>query len=230
MNRLLHFLLLFFVGFALQAQILVPEGQVLEGYGSPEDTKLTVDLTVEAGSTDVGNFLWEVIRPETMSDSWVFSICDQVTCYIPGIESCPPANPNMLAPGSELTFNIYLHPNMVEGQEFIDFRLFSADDPTVTLATSQIYYDVKITSNTEDEFTQQDMQLYPNPASEYFQITNDTDVAHVSVHTIVGREVFRYNHEAGQAYSINTLNSGLYMARLVDAKGETIKVIRFNKK
>lgn len=229
-RNLQNVILLIFIAFSASAQLNVKDGDVLEGYGTTEDAKVTLEFTIEAGVEDVGLFLWEAVMSDDMPEDWQFTICDTELCYAPGVLMASDSKPNTILPGSSFKYKFELSHSYIVGEGTLQVRFFSADDPSVTLLTSDLLFDVDMVSSTEGIFSDTNFNLYPNPTADFFQIENDNDVASVAVYSIVGKEMFSYNHTVGQAYSVNDLSNGYYMARLIGADGQTIKIIRFNKK
>ena len=76
------------------------------------------------------------------------------------------------------------------------------------------------------------IKIYPNPATDYFSIQDDYDaVDKVIVYNMIGRAVKNYtvNNNSGNKYTLNDLPEGLYIIRLLNSRGATIKTVRLNK-
>lgn len=232
MSRTLQFIVLFTFLFttALVGQLSVVEGQDFEVRGQSNEFQITGYVEVEMGSDQAGDFFWELILDEDVPEEWVFSICDSNTCYLGGTYLCPEDKPNTLEAGSKLQFSIYLNPNGVAGGfHNTTLKLFAVADASVTHVEPEVSWMVDFATSVEDAQIDTDFTLFPNPTSDYFNISNDQNIAQVSVYTILGKEMFTFDHEVGQAYSVADLEEGFYLARLIDNKGKSLKVIRFNK-
>lgn len=232
MTRILQFTLLLSLLFttALVGQISVIEGQNFDIKGQSNEFQISGSVEIEMGDDQTGDFFWELTLDEDIPEEWTYSICDSNTCYFDGVYLCPEDKPNTLDSGNTLTFYIYLKPNETPGGiHNTSFKLFSAADGSVIHTETDISWEVSLASSTEDVFNNTDFALYPNPTSDYFNISNDENVAQVSVYTILGKEMFTFDHEIGQAYSVADLDAGFYLARLIDQNGKSMKVIRFNK-
>ncbi len=232
MVRILQTLLLFSLLFAtsLEAQVSVVEGQDFEIEGQTSQIEITAYVEIDFGADQVGEWLWELERDEDIPSEWSFSICDNNLCYLPGTYVCPENNPNIVDPSTRLKMEVHLYPNGVEGGiHNTTLKLFSADDNSVILVSPQLTWDIQLASSVEDTNINQDYSLFPNPTSDYFNIDNDSNIAQVSVYTILGKEMFTYDHEEGQAYSVADLEEGFYFARLIGYDGKSLKVLRFNK-
>jgi hypothetical protein len=74
------------------------------------------------------------------------------------------------------------------------------------------------------------INVYPNPATNYFRLKNGEDVHTVLIYNIVGRQVKRFNVNSTQdRFTIQDLNKGMYVVRLFDDSNNVIQTIRMNK-
>ena len=227
MARNLHiiiFILLFTVVSA-SAQLSIVANQDFYVEGTPENPLVTGKIDVQMGSNGIDPFDWELVASEDIPDGWVYSVCVGETCYIGGLYNSP-VQVGIEANESEL-FTIYLNPNGVEGVSTLNFIFRSTSGGEIM--SQEVTYDISLASSTDDIDSDSELVLYPNPTSDYFNISNDSNIAQVSVYTILGKEMFAYKHEAGQAYSVAELQDGFYLTRLMDNEGKSLKVIRFNK-
>jgi len=232
MTRILQITMLFSLmcATALVGQLGVVDGQDFEIKGQSNEFQIAADIQVEMGNDQAGEFFWELVLGDDIPEEWAFSICDANTCYTPGTLICPEDKPNFIDSGNKLKFSIYLNPNGVPGGIYNStLKLFSVADGSVVFVEPTITWDVELASSVDDLDSSVEFTLYPNPTSDYFNITNDENVAQVSVYSVLGKEMFTFNHEVGQAYSVSDLDAGFYLARLIDDKGKSLKVIRFNK-
>ena len=209
----------------VSSQLIFNDNQSYETYGTVQDYKLNIEAKVTLGTDQVGEFYWQIVRPDSIPSEWVFSVCDQNTCYAPGVETCPTTKPNFIEPGGSVTFIIYLEPKAVAGLGDIGFRLFDTENQELEFTHVDLYWEITGSVSTND-LSEANVKIYPNPASEYFMVDNDENIAQVSIFSIVGKEIVSYVHTPGQAYSVSDLNRGIYMVRLSDQRNRIIKVIR----
>jgi len=218
MIRTLQFILLFSFFFATLAigQMSLVNDQNFDIQGQSNETNITGYVEVEMGTDEVGEFYWELILDEEVPDDWVYSVCDGNSCYVGGQYLCPESKPNQVASGEKLKFSIYLNPNGKEGGwHDTKLRLFTTVNGEVTIMEPAVSWLVGLATSVEDTQVANDFTLFPNPTSDYFNIGHDGDVAQVSVYTILGKEMFSFAHEEGQAYSVADLEAGFYLARLI---------------
>lgn len=73
------------------------------------------------------------------------------------------------------------------------------------------------------------IKVYPNPTADFFKINNDKEVAKVGIYNLVGKQIAVVDHEEGQQHDVSAYRKGIYLIRLIDARGELIKSIRLSK-
>jgi len=74
------------------------------------------------------------------------------------------------------------------------------------------------------------IKIFPNPATEYIELTENDKVAKVVVFNLVGKELKRFDAGNGQRYSIGDLPKGLYLVQLLDKNSKTLVTQRVSKR
>lgn len=74
-----------------------------------------------------------------------------------------------------------------------------------------------------------DIRVYPNPAIDYFMVSDNDAVSKVWIYNILGKRVKTYKVEADTKYDIKDLPRGMYIVRLVGNDGKLIMTTRINK-
>jgi hypothetical protein len=227
MARNLQFIIfiLLFTVVSVSAQLSIVTDQNFYIEGTPDNPLVTGKIDVQMGGTALDAFDWELITSEDIPQGWVYSVCVGETCYIPGLYNSPETV--LIEMNESELFTIYLNPNGVEGVSTLNFIFKTTDGEEIM--SQELTYDIATASSTDELETGADLVLFPNPTTDFFNISNDDDIAQVSVFNILGKEMFTYNHEAGQAYSVADFDDGYYLTRLIDNTGKSLKVIRFNK-
>lgn len=75
----------------------------------------------------------------------------------------------------------------------------------------------------------QEIRIFPNPTTDFFSVKNDDNLETIVIYNIVGKEVKRISHVAGNKYDIGFLQNGIYIVRLYDDSNKVLKVLRLNK-
>jgi hypothetical protein len=74
------------------------------------------------------------------------------------------------------------------------------------------------------------IKIFPNPATDYIELSQNDKVAKVVVFNLVGKELKRFDAADGQRYNISELPKGLYLVQLLDKGGQTIVTQRVSKR
>ncbi|MDR1792155.1 MAG: T9SS type A sorting domain-containing protein [Bacteroidales bacterium] len=72
------------------------------------------------------------------------------------------------------------------------------------------------------------LEIYPNPAVDYISIVNISDKSEVNIYDVTGRVVLHQTISDNTEISVSDLPAGIYICKIVNAKGE--KVTRISKK
>lgn len=202
-----------------------------------EQTPLLQDPTVViTNTTDSTLFLrWELFNLDKPT-SWESQVCDPNECYLPIVRSNIDHSlgidaPIVLEPDSSARISIYIMPNETigTGKFALDFSLASDPGTMIDMAT----FEVEITSsvvNTREVIRQQDIRVYPNPTTDYFELTNSEAVDRVVLFNLVGRQVGAFPAYPGRQYEIANLPSGTYMVALINEEVGTIRTMRLVKR
>lgn len=73
------------------------------------------------------------------------------------------------------------------------------------------------------------LKVFPNPAVEYFQITESFSARKISIFTMFGREVKSFTYQRDSQYNISDLKTGMYIVKIMDENNKIIKAIKLQK-
>lgn len=226
MKQTLLFLFSFLV-ISVQAQLTyMPE--VITASGEPTSTDIKADFEVANNTSEAISAYWTIDRGDVPAE-WEFSLCDKITCYAYGVETSPSSKPNDFGANESFPFfSLHTRPNGVSGSYTATIIFYS------TVNSTEVYTEIPITitalSTSTIDIDVRDITLYPNPTSDFFQISNDDNIDYISVHSVLGKRVFETKHETDKAYNISDLNKGMYMVRMFNKNGDVIKVVRLSKR
>lgn len=191
--------------------------------------RVDYDMTNTSGG-DL-NFLWRVDRID-VPEEWELQVCDLVTCYIFGLEAAPVDRPNTLLAGvttSQMNFKVIT--NNVPGIGDFDLVFFNeTDENDVFINLPIVVNATACTSATHDPAVVDALSIYPNPAGDFFKVSNPELVERLSVYNIVGKEVKTMEKSNSGSYDIADLTYGMYLVRMFDEDGDIIKVSRLSKR
>ena len=230
MIRLLLVYILISTFIALPAQISAtldpnPSSISLSDVTSDEPTiaKATLKNTSET-DTLVVSWTRNIV---SLTEGWLSSVCDNNKCYGPDTESSPDNTPVTIPPGESSNLDIYIFPNQIVGAAEVEVTVTDLANSENTIKG---VYNIDTTTPTVDLFGSNDIQIFPNPTVDAFQIKNDKAVRTIKIYNIIGKEVNRYNHIRGAQYEVSNYQKGIYIIRLFDQHDTMLKVLRLNKK
>lgn len=170
---------------------------------------------------------WRFELGNDFPDDWTAQICDINLCYGWGTYQSAPSAPNAIADGVTVKFSVKVRRNDSSAMNGTSYGIIKFyDDPEFTNEIGSSSAPVTSTSDLDLS----DLVIYPNPTTHSFQIKNDGAIASVSIYNIVGREVSTLNHSEGMVHDVSDLRSGMYLVRLVNAKGDVVKAMRLSKR
>ena len=198
--------------------------------GQPSEEIIIVPSDLTNNSNEDINFYWRVEKDGSFPSEWQTQICDFRLCYGEDVDESNPQLPNTIKAGETKDIKVYLLPNETEGSSSLVLTLYSDtlfQNKLVSLSTASMQ--ISNTTSTIDN-PGEDLVIYPNPTSDYFQVRNDNRISKVVIYNIVGKEIKRFNHVPGKQHNVESLRNGLYLVRLFDSKGEIIKALRLSKR
>lgn len=193
----------------------------------------TVTLT---NNTDTAIAIrWERFELERPAE-WETQVCDPNDCYVPivnsNIDSLLGLNAPMLIPANDsVKISVYVNPMNTSGtgKFVLDFALANQPDSIIETAN----FEVEVTSlvvNTLEKIRQQDIRIYPNPATDYFQLTQTENIDRVSIVNLIGRQVGAFRVYPGARYDVNYLPDGMYLVSLINDDYGVVKTMRLGKR
>lgn len=224
---LLAFLPCFTAAFVFgQTLGLEPNPVYVTGQASSSVIEAHVDITNNTGA--VVDMLWErfiVSAPP----GWQVQICDKQLCYLPHVTKCPENYPNNLQPGETMEMRVDILPGGIEGKGTIKVNLFDIKDTTNILGMVEAHFELGTTAVGEPG-KEPEVKIYPNPATEYFQILNPAQVSSVQIYNIVGSRLHAQPVSGSEKISIGHLPDGMYLVRLFGTDNRVLKTIRLSKR
>jgi len=202
---------------------------------SDPSLSLEVYSSIENLSTkDTLKLKWkrrELDRPS----AWLTQVCDGVECFIPIVSSnIDPAlglnAPFILPPKAKVGFIFYVLPNQVAGNGKFAINFSSVSKPDSILTSMNFDVTVQnLTTNTNDLDFAANVQVFPNPASDYFNLSYTEGIEQIVVQNQIGVVVRVYLAESGQRYSLGGLPDGMYYLTLINQSRQK-KVIKLVKR
>jgi hypothetical protein len=229
MKQLFTLILLFTIGLTGFAQI-VSDPNTLSATIS-EDEKKEISMTVTNTGDVTYGVWWKLVVGDDWPSEWKTFICDSQNCYTPNTYDCP--KENLFAPNaSSNAWSVKVDPSGVKGSSTLVMEFYSESSFTNLIGTTEVgavfTADSDLTSSSKDIYTG-NLVLFPNPTQDYFSIKNDENIVSVSLVNVIGKEIWTKDHSTGALYDVSNLFKGMYLVRLMNAKGQLIKTLRLNK-
>lgn len=172
------------------------------------------------------NVYWERIT-NNLPANHISYICDNNLCYGPDLSLCPEDNPNIMEPGYEFNLKLYVERSgLEEGSGLVEILLWEEGKKDQAVKVKYLVNQV----NSSSQFSKNALKIYPNPADDYFRIDGVQDITQAIVFNIVGEEMLRFYVAGERSYDISSLNSGIYLVKLVRNNGKIAKTIRISKR
>ncbi|MFZ1749781.1 MAG: T9SS type A sorting domain-containing protein [Saprospiraceae bacterium] len=87
----------------------------------------------------------------------------------------------------------------------------------------------QVGSNYQYEQLVDDLKVFPNPTSDYFQITNSVNVKKIVVYNLFGKEVKSFYNYNNAQHEISDIKVGMYMVKMFDERNKVIKSVKLHK-
>ncbi len=85
------------------------------------------------------------------------------------------------------------------------------------------------TASSQHEFTNDDLKVFPNPATDYFQINNALSIKKVVIYNMFGKEVKVLFNQNNTQHDVTDLKSGMYIIKMLDERNKIIKSVKLQK-
>ncbi len=154
----------------MSAQLTLVDGQDFNIQGTTLESSISSSIYMAVGDADIGEFFWAIERDDNMSSDWEFSVCDLVTCYQFGVESCPLDKPNVIGMQDTVFFSVYLNNKQIEGTSGLNLKLWPKGDPDNPLLEVPLSFDVAFASSTIDTEIVTGINISPNPVIDILSV------------------------------------------------------------
>lgn len=151
------------------------------------------------------------------------AICDNVVCWLPSRNE----SDFVIAKGDSSNFDFHYYPNGNAGNAVYKVMIKEIAAPA---NKSEMTFTINDATSNSLEFPgQEEVRVFPNPATDYFSVYGLEQLKEVVVINLVGQEVRRYKASLKAKYNVSDLMRGLYLIRLIDNKEKVIKTVRLSK-
>lgn len=195
---------------------------------------LEMHTTITNNTEDTIQLRW--VRETTEKpEAWQTQVCDNNLCYSPMVSTNydPEIGINMpvyMNPGEsfDLIFHVLPKGSPGYGEFKIPFYYFSEGDTTIQ-AEAIFRVTVESVTGVANEVKEK-LRVFPNPATDYIELTNNSVVDRMVIYNLLGREVRNFEVINGSLYEVADLPSGMYLVSLINNEEGILKTFRLNKR
>lgn len=194
--------------------------------GNPNQT----DVYYYVHVTNTGNETTDIFWSKRMTNEpnpWTSWICDKTLCWDSSVNANPLSKPNTLAPGESFDLQVHMNPYQTEGTG--DYELKVLDENGNTIATVDGEFNISNTTAVK-ETNDARLTVFPNPTTDYFEVTETTGLRYVEVFNIIGNKVKTFDAVPKKQYYVGDLADGIYLIRLATSSKKVLKTIRLSKR
>lgn len=74
------------------------------------------------------------------------------------------------------------------------------------------------------------LQVFPNPATDYFSITSQQNIEHIAIYNLLGRQLKTFAYTEGERYFIGDLPKGMYLVQIMGRDNRLLSTQRLSKR
>lgn len=181
------------------------------------------------------NLRWEITNFDDQSPGWESAICDNNLCYPPSaltnvINGGVPDEPVVLAPNDSTVLQMYIYPQNEKGTGHTQVCISTKEDTDTVLGCLTYKFIIGDATSSVESTPRKTLEVFPNPTTEYFGLTNNGKIKEIQVFNMLGRKQRTFDAGFGKKYFIGDLPAGMYLVALVDKNGKVTKTTRLIKR
>jgi hypothetical protein len=73
-----------------------------------------------------------------------------------------------------------------------------------------------------------ELSVFPNPATDYFKVSENNWVQTIAVYNLAGRKVSNFTYADDLKYDVSNLPKGMYLIQMLDFHGQTLGTRRIS--
>jgi hypothetical protein len=199
------------------------------------NTALDLQLETMVTNTSADTLLlkWQrvvVSQPQ----GWLTQVCDNNFCYEPPVFTNYSAEHNInepvvLLPGASFKLIFHVLPKGEAGVGSYELPFYRIEAPELEVAKVTFKAVVGNLSNTA-ALSRPKFTIFPNPTSEYFEVSGVDRVDQVILYNVVGRMVKTFQTFENRRYFVNDLPDGLYLVSFVSFDKGVLRTSRLSKR
>lgn len=160
---------------------------------------------------------------ETLTQGWSSAVCDKNFCYVPTVDTMR----LIMAPDEVSNMDIHVYPMGVTGTAKISLKVEQVGNPDNTVSGNYLF---NMTTPNRSDGEKETIQLYPNPALEFFIVNSPVVLGKIELYNITGDKAKIFYAYKNKRYYIDDIPSGIYLVRLLNLQEEIVKTLVLKKK
>ena len=192
---------------------------------NPDSFEVKGKSVLKNTASQTKRFVWQrnIIN---MTNGWQALICDVNQCWTSTVSVSP--DTLVLAPNGTSNLDVYIRPNRISGAATIEVKVTEVGNTNNTLTGRYLFSPT--TALRDYSKNSSGIRVFPNPTVDYFMLSDNSDVVErIIIYNIIGRQMKSYKVLDNFKYTVNDLPEGIYIVRLLNKGGQTVKTIRLNK-
>ncbi len=214
-------LILFFTLGNIFAQVKFVKDIIIANHNANEDIHYYPDVRND-GATQA-EFYWKLTKP-AFNQGWQSQVCDlNGICYAWNVDKSTKVNK---LPGYATNqMSVQIKSNAVPDTGIVILNIYSDVNYTNLLDSISIFLNVAKTNSARNIYSDNEISVYPNPTSDYFQINGKSGVSKIEIFNMIGKKIKTFE-KYQNSYNVRDLRNGIYLLRVYDIKGQVAKVLR----
>jgi hypothetical protein len=160
---------------------------------------------------------------ETLTQGWSSAVCDKNFCYIPTVDTMR----LIMAPDEVSNMDIHIYPMGITGTAKITLKVEQVGNPENSVSGTYLFNG---STPTRGEGEKEIIQIYPNPAVEFFIVNSPVVLGKIELYNITGDKAKIFYAYKNKRYYIDDIPSGIYLVRLLNLQEEIVKTLVLKKK
>ena len=191
----------------------------------PTEFETVAHSFITNNSTEEKTFRW-YRTIDQISQGWQNAICDINACYSFETDTTPIDFLLTLAPGDSSMLDVHIRPNGLEGSAKVRVTVFDISDNENQVTGEYLFNQTTPTRDVKVD----GITIFPNPAIDYFELSDYQGVQEVVISNLIGNELRRYNVYPGAKFDVGFLPGSIYLVRLLNSRRDVIKTLRLKKR
>lgn len=194
--------------------------------GNPSQTDIHQDIHITNTGNESVMINWSK-RMTNEPNPWTSWVCDRLLCWDSLVNSSPLNKGTLLTPGEAFDLQVHMNPFQTVGTGDYVIHILDDNGNNITSVTASF-----VISNTTavKESNEARLTVYPNPTSDFFEVSGTPGVKYVEVFNIIGNKVKSFDAAPGRQYFVGDLADGIYLVRLGTATKKVLKTVRLSKR